>query len=487
MNVTDPIREVARTRPDAVAMIEDNDIALSYGALVRHIDRFAHRVQALGLLSGQIVGLTITGPDEALAVILALGLAHLGIASSETDLPARHLAAVFVQPGVTPPPNVPAYVFDRSWFAEPTAHGCGTEFSPTAVHQDGETIFRIFATSGTTGLSRRCAVSHSLQVTRITGKAYPVISPDWPTITICAMGLGSTRATRFWLSTLHTGGTIVFTNPRRLLNTVLRHGVTSIALSPATLQEIVARIPPGLGPLPPLRAITVGGSQLPARLAQTAAERLCANIVTALGTTEAGTVCRGRYDKLTGIPLGVGEILPWVEVQAVDASNMPLPPGTEGLLRIRSPDAVAGYFDDEDATQDAFRDGWFYPGDIGSVTPEGVLIVTGRTGDFINHGGVKVNPRLIEDVLMSLPRVNQAVAFGVPDADGLAQIWAAIVPEAPIEAAVLNRLCAEKLGAKAPKFILQMKDLPRNENGKVVTSVLVDYAAARYRSAGKPG
>jgi len=48
-------------------------------------------------------------------------------------------------------------------------------------------------------------------------------------------------------------------------------------------------------------------------------------------------------------------------------------------------------------------------------------------------------------------------------------------------------LCAEKLGAKAPKFILQMKDLPRNENGKIVTSVLIDYAAARYRAAGTPG
>lgn len=223
------------------------------------------------------------------------------------------------------------------------------------------------------------------------------------------------------------------------------------------------------------------GSQLSAKLARTAAQRLCATIITAFGTTEAGTVCGGRYDTLFGVPLGVGQILPWVEVQAVDAAGVPLPPGTEGLLRIRSADVVAGYFDDEYATREVFRDGRFYPGDIGSVTPDGVLIVSGRTGDFINSGGVKVNPRLIEEVLLSLPQVAQAAAFGVPDADGLAQVWAAIVPEAPIEAAVLNRLCGEKPGARAPKFILQMKDLPRNENGKVLTSVLVEFAAGHYR------
>jgi acyl-CoA synthetase (AMP-forming)/AMP-acid ligase II len=480
MNITDPIREIARTRPDAVAMIDAADTAMTYAALDRHIDRFARRARALGLVPGQIVGLSIGGPDERLALILTLALARIGVASAEMDLPVRYLTAIFVQPGVLPPPDIRVLTFDQSWL---TGDGAGE----TSAHRDGEAIFRIFPTSGTTGAARRCAISHSLLMARITGKAYPMVSPEWPAIVICAMGLGSTRAVRFWLAALHAGGTLVFTNPERLLNAIIRHGVTAIALSPATLQDIVARIPAGLGSLPSLRALTVGGSQLPAKLARTAAERLCANILTAFGTTEAGSVCRGSFDKLTGIPLGVGQLMPWVEVQAVDEADNPLPPGIEGQLRIRSPDVVTGYFDNEMATREAFRDGWFYPGDIGSVTAEGVMIVTGRIGDFINYGGVKVNPRLIEQVLLSLPHVSQAVAFGVPDTDGLAQIWAAIVPEVPIDSATLNRVCAQELGMCAPRFILQMKDLPRNENGKVLTAPLVEFGAAHYRGAGGSG
>ena len=57
------------------------------------------------------------------------------------------------------------------------------------------------------------------------------------------------------------------------------------------------------------------------------------------------------------------------------------------------------------------------------------MVVTGRTGDFINSGGVKTSPHVIEEVLRAVPGVRDAVAFGVPDARGLAQIWAAIVAD----------------------------------------------------------
>jgi acyl-coenzyme A synthetase/AMP-(fatty) acid ligase len=117
------------------------------------------------------------------------------------------------------------------------------------------------------------------------------------------------------------------------------------------------------------------------------------------------------------------------------------------------------------------------------VTPEGVLRITGRTSDYINSGDIKVSSRAIEDVLLGLPEVNRAVAFGVPDADGLAVIWAAIVVAPPVDNAILNRLCGEKPGAAAPKFIAQMKDLPRDANGKVLTRELVAVGAWHYRSA----
>ena len=229
--------------------------------------------------------------------------------------------------------------------------------------------------------------------------------------------------------------------------------------------------------MPPLRALRISGSHLPAALAHKAARRLCANVVTTFGATETGNVCSGRHGAFAAIPFSVGTVLPDMQAEAVDTDHRALPPGSEGMLRIRGPGMTLGYFGDAAATRAAFRDGWFYPGDQGAVTPERVMIVTGRIGEFINSGGVKVNPKLIEDVLLSLPGVVEAAAFGAPDADGLVQIWAAIVSDAPAGDAALRRLCAARLGARAPKFILQMRSLPRNENGKVVKAALADYAA----------
>jgi acyl-coenzyme A synthetase/AMP-(fatty) acid ligase len=88
---------------------------------------------------------------------------------------------------------------------------------------------------------------------------------------------------------------------------------------------------------------------------------------------------------------------------------------------------------------------------------------------------------VIEDVLLSLPQVTDAAAFGVPDRMGAVQIWAAIVADTRVETAVLNAICRERLAEKSPKFILQVKALPRNANGKVVRDELVKFAMTQQR------
>jgi acyl-coenzyme A synthetase/AMP-(fatty) acid ligase len=113
------------------------------------------------------------------------------------------------------------------------------------------------------------------------------------------------------------------------------------------------------------------------------------------------------------------------------------------------------------------------------VSPEGLLTISGRDGDFINAGGNKMNPAVIETVLLSLPQVTEAAAFGVPDRMGVVQIWAAIVSAAPVDMAALQALCREKLAGKAPKYIVQIKGLPRNANGKIVRTELIRFAAQR--------
>ena len=93
-----------------------------------------------------------------------------------------------------------------------------------------------------------------------------------------------------------------------------------------------------------------------------------------------------------------------------------LPAGEEGELQIRGPLLFPGYFDHPDADRDAFSgDGWFRTGDLAVVTAQGNVAITGRCKDVINRGGIKYNPRDIEDLLTAHPQIDMAAIVSVPD------------------------------------------------------------------------
>jgi acyl-coenzyme A synthetase/AMP-(fatty) acid ligase len=181
------------------------------------------------------------------------------------------------------------------------------------------------------------------------------------------------------------------------------------------------------------------------------------------------------------IPGAVGFLHPGVQAQVVDEADRPLPSGAEGLLRVRTPGQALGYRNDPVATARHFRDGWFYPGDVGRITAEGLLIVTGRASDVINLGGRKVAPDIIERVLEDLPEVREAAAFGVPGQNEIVELWAAVVADGPLDARALAGHLSARLGPNAPAYLLQVSALPRNANGKLLRQEL---AALATRPAG---
>ena len=124
-----------------------------------------------------------------------------------------------------------------------------------------------------------------------------------------------------------------------------------------------------------------------------------------------------------------------------------------------------------------FRHGWFYPGDIGVLHPDGMLIILGRERALLNFGGDKVRAEVLEGVLMTHEAVAHAAAFTHVDGLGVAKLWAAIVPRSPIDEEVLRRHCAEKLGtAFAPAHFVVVDALPMTEGGKLDRSKLASLA-----------
>ncbi len=115
-----------------------------------------------------------------------------------------------------------------------------------------------------------------------------------------------------------------------------------------------------------------------------------------------------------------------------------------------------------------FRDGWFYPGDIGRVTEHGMMVVTGREKNIIDLGGNKISPERVEAALMSYPGVSFAAALGVPNALGIEEICVAVTGSAGLDPQAMRDHCALRLPAgEAPIRVVQVADIPRLAIGRV--------------------
>lgn len=164
-----------------------------------------------------------------------------------------------------------------------------------------------------------------------------------------------------------------------------------------------------------------------------------------------------------------------VEVVILDEDGNP---AEEGEVCIKGANVTRGYLNNPEATAKSFtRDGYFRTGDQGKKDKDGYLILTGRIKELINRGGEKISPLELDAVLLSHPKVAEAVSFAVPDPIYGQEVHAAVVLTAkeqhanPHEKAVeqeLQAYCAAKLAKfKVPKRIYVTQHMPKTATGKI--------------------
>ena len=174
----------------------------------------------------------------------------------------------------------------------------------------------------------------------------------------------------------------------------------------------------------------------------------------------------------------VGRALPGVSAQLFDENDRPVSKeGVSGEIRVRGESVFEGYWKDERATRESFKDGWFRTGDI-AVIEDGYYRLLGRSSvDIVKSGGYKISALEIEDVLLTHEEIREAAVIGLPD-DTWGEIVAAAVTlndGASLDLAGLKRWCAERMsGYKVPRRLEVLHDLPRNAMGKVVKTALRD-------------
>jgi acyl-coenzyme A synthetase/AMP-(fatty) acid ligase len=204
---------------------------------------------------------------------------------------------------------------------------------------------------------------------------------------------------------------------------------------------------------------------------------MCANLISSYGSTEVGTVASAPAHLIADIAGAVGHVTPGISVEIVDQSGKVLPVGREGIVRIRSPHNANGYVGNPEESRNAFRDGCFYPGDLGSLTRDGVLVISGREKTRLNVGGDKVKPEILEEVLTSFGAIGAAAVFSAPNELGLEQVHALTVAGSPIDQKALQAHCEARLPrAFVPVRFITVDQLPRNAMGKIERHCLADLA-----------
>ena len=162
-----------------------------------------------------------------------------------------------------------------------------------------------------------------------------------------------------------------------------------------------------------------------------------------------------------------------------------LPRGADGEVCVRGPAVFAGYWDNDKANAENFRDGWFRTGDLGHLDERGFLYLTGRASDMFISGGSNVYPLEVEEKIAQHPDVADVAVFGMPDGRWGEIGVAAIVPRGPnfdmngFTAWMRDRIA----GYKVPRRIELFEALPTSGYGKV-TKKLVREAVEERDSRG---
>ena len=255
-----------------------------------------------------------------------------------------------------------------------------------------------------------------------------------------------------------------------------RFNPTHIVGSVAVISAYVAaqRERGGTPLLPRLRMIVNGGAPRPPEIDGVVREVLGGvGVISSWGLTEfpAATMCPPECpEQVRAISEGVPA--PGVELAVCDPDGTVLPPGAEGELRLKGPQMFAGYVDASLNAAAFDSEGRFRTGDLGVMTPDGHVRVTGRLKDVIIRNAENISALEVENVLSAMPEIADVAVIAVPD-ERTGERCCAVIELAPGAPAVtladLARHCRQQGLAvqKTPEQIEFVDCVPRNDLGKI--------------------
>jgi long-chain acyl-CoA synthetase len=495
-NLTEAIFSRSERDPRAIAMI-DAGRTVDYRLLCRSVRLAVQRFRGAGWKAGDIVGISMRG-SPALHLVISLALARMGAA--QVSLPARDSSELHVSRmrrlGVTGlvadhgdiagSASVATIAPDLAWLANTAKRTIAGD----VCESGGDRPWLIVESSGTTGKPKTLVISHAGEVERA-GRQAPLFAhlPGERFFNFTGLDflIGISQAFRC----LSDGGTVAFPQAdlgtEQLLDWIDLHQVNYIACVPLHLHVLLHTVRNDTPRLPGLRILRTATAPLPVSTLDDVRRRISPNVHIAYGTSEAGMISIATPAMLAAYPDTVGRLLDGIELELVDAQDRPVSAGEIGRIRVRAPFIQPPYVGPETPEQLAqFRDGWFYPGDVGAINETGMLFLKGRADDVMNFQGMMIDPSEIESVLRRHPAVVEVAAFSLPSHEHQDVPAVAIVSREPLQIDDLSRFCAGQLGSRAPMQFFRIDAIPRNSMGKILRHRLSEMAMQTISQQPRP-
>ena len=358
---------------------------------------------------------------------------------------------------------------------------------------DGEDLTAILFTAGTTGSPKGVMLSHDSFTSYILNNVDPA-DPEIEERNIITVPMHHIAGMQAVMAAIYGGRTLVVQRqfePKEWMDLVEREEATRAMMVPTMLKRLMDHPDFHRHDLSSLEVITYGAAPMPREvIARAIREFPATRFINAFGQTEtAATITilppddhllegsqeeiERKLKRLSSIGRPLGD----VEVRIVDEDGTPVAPGEVGEIVARGSRLMKGYWHLPDATDEAFRDGWLYTGDLGYADEDGYIFLAGRARDFIKRGGEMISPEEVEQVLRSHPAVDDAAVIGVLDVDWGECVCAIVVVregQSPSEEEIIEH-CRQRLASfKKPESVIFSSELPRNPMGKVLKRILRD-------------
>jgi long-chain acyl-CoA synthetase len=457
----------ANTHPQAPALVTTTT-SLTFAELRRATRNIAGVLRERGIRAGDIVA-TMLSPEREWIVTLAL--LHEGAVTcsvwEESQL-SLVSPSLFINdtPAVGPSRTTPTLVVDDEWIRRASEQD--NAYAPVPYAGD-DAMVRLVLTSGTTGIPKIARYNLGPIVRRNEN-----LDNVWiPAVYLNMMAMSTMGA--FYQAMVH----LATATPYLVLSSIDRdaaaliadHAVNIIIGSPLSVSYLCEVVQASKTSVAPVAMVVVAGSTASRSLVAAIKQTFGVDASLLYGSTEGGAITTGALKPGDDLRI-VGHPYRGVNLQIVDEHDAPLPQGETGFIRYATVDMIDGYFRDPAATAKAFRGGWFYPGDRGSMTADGRLMLAGRIDDILNIGGIKLDPLEIDVAVMGLPGVVDAASFVLDRVTPIPRLAVAIVGDATLDLAAIDAHMRRTYPNRYPSVYLETAVIPRNAAGKIQRDAL---------------